>query len=86
MQVDTGVKYPFNFRYLRIKKLVKKGLKPSVESIKISDVPCGQEVATRYQSALVDDGVIERKGRGYVLTQKYQKMLGAKAAKKKAGK
>ena len=86
VQVDTGVKYPFNFRYLRIKKLVKKGLKPSVESIKISDVPCGQEVATRYQSALVDDGVIERKGRGYVLTQKYQKMLGAKAAKKKAGK
>jgi hypothetical protein len=87
LQVDTGMKYPFNFRYKRVKKLVEKGLvKPTVDSIKVSDVPCGQDVATRYRDAMVEDAVIERKGRGYVLAEKYQKLLDAKAAKKEGKK
>jgi hypothetical protein len=82
-QVDTGVEYPFNFRFLRVEKLVKKGLLPSIDNIRFADISCGQEVARRYQAAMVKRGVITRKGSVYVLTDKYQKALDARAAKKK---
>lgn len=79
-QVDTGVGEHDGYRYRRLKEAVLGGLKPTVASLIVADVPCSGEVARRYQAEMLEQGVLVRKGNRYMLAPKHAaKLTKAKA-------
>jgi len=66
-KIDTGVGEFDGFRYRRVVEGVKsKTIKPSERGIQAVEGG-GGPVVRRYLAQMVNDGIIEKKGRGYVL-------------------
>ncbi len=65
---DTGTER-FKARYEKAKTLVTSGrVQPSVRALRRELQPLGQQTAMRYLSALVEEGVLRREGRRFVLS------------------
>lgn len=74
-KMDSGTEGKTAARYKRIKAAVIAGtLKPSTRSLNAAE-GAGNVVSCRYLAKLAEEGVIERKGRVWVLTAKYKAQL-----------
>lgn len=69
-QRDAGVEGDAAHRYEAAKRLIIQGkLKPSLRKIR-EHCQCNQDVATRYQQALVEEGIIEQRASGHYQLRK----------------
>lgn len=63
---DTGTEHGKDTRYQKARNLIGEGgLDPSFRALK-NYLQVGNETAKRYLSKLQEEGIISRKGRGYV--------------------
>lgn len=84
MAMDTGTGPLDGFRYRRAMEGIKAGqIRPSIAGL-YEGVEVTAPTARRFLEAMEEAGVVVRKGRGYVLAEKYLAKL-TKAAKKKGG-
>lgn len=79
-KMDSGTDGKTAARYRRVKAAVIAGtLKPSTRSINAAE-DAGNVVSRRYLAKLAEEGVIERDGRVWVLTEKYRALLALEVA------